>query len=181
MSVSYSDAQLLSSSKPTSSPQQSRCRCPTKNPLQHCERSRCCVRSSLLDSEHAVDIRASFELVQTVASMPGFGGEPASPWHRPTASIPAMEIAMFRHVACTALLLGGLLAGSTAARAESRLALVIGQSAYRSVTPLPNPANDAKAMAQLLRDSGFDVTSTADLSQKDKNREVCEFAAKVAK
>src|SRR5947209_6939713 len=107
----------------------------TKNPLQQCERSRCCVRSSLLDSEHAVDIRASFELVQTVASMPGFGGEPASPWHRPTASIPAMEIAMFRHVACTALLLGGLLAGSNAARAESRLALVIGQSAYRSVTP----------------------------------------------
>jgi hypothetical protein len=127
-----------------------------------------------------VDIRASFELVQTVASMPGFGGEPASPWHRPTASIPAMEIAMFRHVACTALLLGGLLAGSNAARAESRLALVIGQSAYRSVTPLPNPANDAKAMAQLLRDSGFDVTSAADLSQKDMNREVSDFAAKVA-
>ncbi|HEU0151388.1 MAG TPA: caspase family protein, partial [Bradyrhizobium sp.] len=86
---------------------------------------------------------------------------------------------MFRHVACTALLLGGLLAGSNAARAESRLALVIGQSAYRSVTPLPNPANDAKAMAQLLRDSGFDVTSAADLSQKDMNREVSDFAAKV--
>ena len=87
---------------------------------------------------------------------------------------------MFRHVACTALLLGALLAGSSAARAESRLALVIGQSAYRAVTPLPNPANDAKAMAQLLRDSGFDVTSAADLSQKDMNREVGEFAAKVA-
>ena len=30
------------------------------------------------------------------------------------------------------------------ALAENRLALVIGQSAYRSVPALPNPANDAR-------------------------------------
>lgn len=90
-----------------------------------------------------------------------------------------MEIAMFRYVAGAALVCG-LLAGSSSVRAESRLALVIGQSAYRSVTPLPNPANDAKAMAELLTDSGFDVTRAADLSQKDLNREVGDFAAKIA-
>ena len=86
---------------------------------------------------------------------------------------------MFRHVACAALLAGGALAGPAAACAESRLALVIGQSAYHAVTPLPNPANDAKAMAQLLTDSGFDVTSTADLSRKDMNKEVGDFAVAV--
>jgi uncharacterized caspase-like protein len=41
------------------------------------------------------------------------------------------------------------------ALAENRLALVIGQSAYKSVPALPNPANDAKAVSQLLSDSGF--------------------------
>jgi len=88
---------------------------------------------------------------------------------------------MFRHALKAALLAGGLLAGLTPALAESsRLALVIGQSAYRSVTPLPNPANDAKAMAKLLDEAGFDVTTAADLSQRDLNREVGDFAAKVA-
>jgi Caspase domain len=92
----------------------------------------------------------------------------------------AMENAMFRHILCAALLAGGLFSASGAAFAENRVALVIGQSAYRSVTPLPNPANDAKAMAQLLGDSGFDVTTASDLSQKDMNRDVGDFAAKIA-
>ncbi|GLH79288.1 hypothetical protein SSBR45G_41970 [Bradyrhizobium sp. SSBR45G] len=88
---------------------------------------------------------------------------------------------MFRHAFRAALLVGGLLAGLTPALAESsRLALVIGQSAYRSVTPLPNPANDAKAMAKMLEEAGFDVTTAADLSQRDLNREVGDFAGKVA-
>ncbi|CCD92286.1 conserved exported hypothetical protein [Bradyrhizobium sp. ORS 375] len=88
---------------------------------------------------------------------------------------------MFRHALRAALVAGGLLAGLSSAMAESsRLALVIGQSAYRSVTPLPNPANDAKAMAKMLGEAGFDVTTAADLSQRDLNREVGDFAAKVA-
>ena len=87
---------------------------------------------------------------------------------------------MFRKALCAALLAGGLFAGPTPASAESRLALVIGQSAYRSVTPLPNPANDAKAMAKMLGDAGFDVTTAADLSQRDLNREVGDFAVKIA-
>ncbi|MFN5408975.1 caspase domain-containing protein, partial [Bradyrhizobium sp.] len=88
---------------------------------------------------------------------------------------------MFRHALAAALLAGSLLAGLTPALAESsRLALVIGQSAYRSVMPLPNPANDANAMAKMLGEAGFDVTIVVDLSQKDLNREVGDFAAKIA-
>nr|WP_315835427.1 caspase family protein [Bradyrhizobium prioritasuperba] len=66
------------------------------------------------------------------------------------------------------------------AYADSRLALVIGQSAYRSVPALPNPANDAKMMSQLLRDAGFDVQTAADLTQNDMRATVSAFAAKVA-
>jgi len=87
---------------------------------------------------------------------------------------------MFRHALHKTLLAAGILLGSHAAFAESRVALVIGQSAYRAVTALPNPANDAKAMAQLLGDAGFDVTSAADLSQNEMRQTVGEFAAKVA-
>jgi uncharacterized caspase-like protein len=44
---------------------------------------------------------------------------------------------------------------STPALAEKRVALVIGNSAYRNVTPLDNPRADAKLMAETLRGLGF--------------------------
>ena len=87
---------------------------------------------------------------------------------------------MFRRALHKTLIAAGILLGSQAAFAENRVALVIGQSAYRAVTALPNPANDAKAMSQLLGDAGFDVTSAADLSQNEMRQKVGEFAAKVA-
>src|SRR4051794_4240501 len=71
-----------------------------------------------------------------------------------------------------------LMAGS--AFAENRVALVIGQSAYRSVPALPNPANDAKAVTQLLTDSGFEVSTASDLSQGQLREQVSAFAGKVA-
>ena len=83
-------------------------------------------------------------------------------------------------VVFNAVIVGAIAASSSAALAESRVALVIGESAYHVVTPLPNPANDAKAMSQLLRDAGFEVTSAADLSQKEMNEQVGDFAAKIA-
>jgi hypothetical protein len=73
-----------------------------------------------------------------------------------------------------------LLLGSTSAWAENRLALVIGQSAYKSVPALPNPANDAKAMSKLLSDSGFQVVSASDLTQNELRAKVGEFASEVA-
>jgi hypothetical protein len=90
--------------------------------------------------------------------------------------------AMFRPVPVlqTAIVAAGMMFASHAAHAESRLALVIGQSAYRAVTPLPNPANDAKAMTQLLGDAGFDVLAAPDLSQNELREKVGEFAARIA-
>ncbi|QKC95969.1 caspase family protein [Mesorhizobium sp. NZP2298] len=42
------------------------------------------------------------------------------------------------------------------------VALVIGESQYRSLPALPNPANDARAVAQLLTSLGFEVSSIPD-------------------
>ena len=41
------------------------------------------------------------------------------------------------------------------AQGEKRVALVIGNSAYQQTRALPNPRNDAEAIAKLLRDIGF--------------------------
>jgi len=78
------------------------------------------------------------------------------------------------------LVSAAILLVASPASAENRLALVIGQSAYKSVPALPNPANDAKAVSQLLTDSGFTVTSASDLSQEQMRASISDFAGQVA-
>jgi hypothetical protein len=87
---------------------------------------------------------------------------------------------MFRHVLFNLVIPAALLLGAHSASAESRLALVIGQSAYKSVPALPNPINDAKAVSRMLTDSGFEVSTASDLSQSQIRDALSEFAGKVA-
>lgn len=91
---------------------------------------------------------------------------------------------MFRPLLRNQLLASAVLllfqAAAPAAFAENRVALVIGQSAYRSVVVLPNPANDAQKMTELLSNAGFQVTAAPDLSQNDMRKAVSDFAGKVA-
>jgi uncharacterized caspase-like protein len=94
-------------------------------------------------------------------------------------------VIMRRPVFRDLLLVSGLLlflqiSSSDVASAESRVALVVGQSAYRAVPPLPNAENDAKRMAELLGNAGFEVTAAPDLSQNDMRQTISDFAAKVA-
>src|SRR5262249_39088866 len=79
-----------------------------------------------------------------------------------------------------ALVACGAWLSATPALAQSRLALVIGNSNYRSVTPLPNPANDARAVADQLKGMGFEVDAASDLTQTDMRRAIRDFAAKIA-
>ena len=44
--------------------------------------------------------------------------------------------------------------GCGSALAEKRVALVIGNSAYQKVAKLPNPSNDASAVAAMLKAAG---------------------------
>jgi hypothetical protein len=93
-----------------------------------------------------------------------------------------MEVAMMhRALVSLALLVSVSWIGSSAAHAENRLALVIGNSAYRTVTALPNPANDARAMTELLNAAKFDVTAADNLTQAGMRQAVRDFAAKAAK
>jgi hypothetical protein len=87
---------------------------------------------------------------------------------------------MRRPVFLSLLLASGLLALTqamipTEAAAEARLALVIGQSAYRTVPVLPNAANDAKGMTGLLGKAGFTVTAAANLAQNEMRAAISDF------
>jgi uncharacterized caspase-like protein len=63
--------------------------------------------------------------------------------------------------------------------ADKRIALVIGNSSYATAGRLANPANDAAAVAELLRRARFDVVeSKRDLSNTEMRRALREFSAK---
>ena len=68
---------------------------------------------------------------------------------------------MMRRFMWSLFLLAGLFVGGQALAAQ-KAALVIGNSAYRSVTPLVNPANDANDMAASLGRIGYAVTLVKD-------------------
>jgi TPR repeat protein len=91
------------------------------------------------------------------------------------SSVPAplalMLSTLFRSL-LVLVLLGALAHAEAAGR---RVALVIGNSAYVSVPELDNPSNDAKAMAQQLRDLGFEVTLLLDLDKASFEAKVRDF------
>jgi uncharacterized caspase-like protein len=87
---------------------------------------------------------------------------------------------MLRHFKAAAAASLLAIIAANPAFAESRVALVIGNSAYRAVSPLPNAQNDAKSMTDLLGAAGFEVMSTPDLSQDDLRKTIGEFAGKLA-
>jgi tetratricopeptide (TPR) repeat protein len=64
------------------------------------------------------------------------------------------------------LMCGGL---TSAAHAEKRVALVIGNSAYQAVPALPNPANDARLMSDTLLSLGFFVVGGGAQIDLDKS------------
>ena len=67
---------------------------------------------------------------------------------------------------------------SNAAKSDTRVAFVVGNGAYKSVPALPNPASDAKAMAQILRNVGFDVVEGTNLTRDKMSEKLLDFSKK---
>ena len=62
------------------------------------------------------------------------------------------------------------------ASAERRVALIIGNSTYKSVQPLANPARDAAAVGAMFKKAGFEVVeSKLDLGNTAMRRAIREF------
>jgi uncharacterized caspase-like protein len=76
-----------------------------------------------------------------------------------------------------ALAAAAFLLVSGPAFAEKRVALVLGNSAYRNVAPLANPINDSAKIASTLKEAGFDVVdSRRDLPAAETRRALRDFA-----
>ncbi|MGJ5093602.1 caspase family protein [Bradyrhizobium oligotrophicum] len=65
-----------------------------------------------------------------------------------------------------------------AAKADRRVAFVVGNGAYKSVAQLPNPPVDAKAMAATLRNVGFDVVEGTNLTRDKMTEKLLDFGRK---
>src|SRR5882672_54426 len=70
------------------------------------------------------------------------------------------------------------LVSGSAAFADKRVAFVVGNAAYKSVAPLPNPAVDAKSMARVLRNVGFDVVEGSNLTRDRMTEKLLDFGKK---
>src|SRR5215470_14700526 len=64
---------------------------------------------------------------------------------------------------------------SSASWADTRVALVIGNAAYRNAATLANPRNDAEAVAAALERVGFKVVKGIDLDQAGMRATIREF------
>jgi uncharacterized caspase-like protein len=69
--------------------------------------------------------------------------------------------------------------GSVFAHAESRIALVVGNSNYGSIPALTGPANDAQAFADLLSRANFQVSLKIDNGQRGLRSALSDFSAAI--
>lgn len=74
-------------------------------------------------------------------------------------------------------LVAALCAGSV--MAEERIALIVGNSGYGSVSPLDNPSRDAELIGKTLEGLGFNVTTLIDSSQIEMKRGIAQFGRKL--
>jgi uncharacterized caspase-like protein len=74
----------------------------------------------------------------------------------------------------------GILLTANPAKADRRVAFVVGNGAYKNAQKLPNAAVSAKAMAALLRTLDFDVTDGFDLTRDQMTERLLEFGKRAA-
>src|SRR6516165_4169650 len=77
---------------------------------------------------------------------------------------------------CLAFCLSLLFLTSSQAHADRRVALVIGNGAYRNIPALSNPVNDATDVAAALKRSGFEVALETNLDQAAMQEAAIRFA-----
>jgi Caspase domain/Putative peptidoglycan binding domain len=67
---------------------------------------------------------------------------------------------------------------ASAAKADRRVAFVVGNGTYKNVAALPNPPIDAKSIAGVLRNIGFEVVEGTNLTRDQMTERLLEFGKK---
>jgi uncharacterized caspase-like protein len=125
------------------------------------------------DYEQALALRPDYTYLQGKldAAKAALAGEPT-----PAATPAQQEAAVAPQPAAAAVAV--VPPATPAVTLGTRVALVIGNSAYVSVPRLPNPTGDAEAIAQVLRADGFkSVTVVEDASRADMANALQAFQA----
>ncbi|WP_293855553.1 caspase family protein [uncultured Alsobacter sp.] len=78
---------------------------------------------------------------------------------------------------CAAALAAWLWLVPLGARAETRIALLIGNAGYQGVSPLLNPPKDVALLSEALGKAGFEVRIETDLSGEAMRRTLRDFAS----
>ena len=79
-----------------------------------------------------------------------------------------------------AMALGFALLFTASAQAERRVALVIGNSTYKTVSPLRNPVNDVRLMRRALKAAGFDVMLVENADYQRMRKAIIDFGNKLS-
>jgi hypothetical protein len=78
-------------------------------------------------------------------------------------------------LASVLLVLLAVATGPVAARAEKRVALVVGNATYQYTASLANPANDADDMARALKKVGFEVIAVKNVDKRSLEKAMADF------
>jgi Caspase domain len=89
---------------------------------------------------------------------------------------------MTKRLASIAAMIGAtvvsMVLAPSAAWADKRVALIVGNSTYQTVPQLPNPSRDASAVAKMFKDAGFDtVDLQVDVGNLEFKRAIRRFEA----
>jgi hypothetical protein len=88
-----------------------------------------------------------------------------------------MRLRLFSVLVLAAIVAAATPVLCTTALADKRVALVIGNSAYKKVQQLNNPMNDAQAVGEIFRAAGFDVIDIRhDLDAQGLRRAIRDFS-----
>ena len=83
---------------------------------------------------------------------------------------------MQRLITCLCICVAGCCLLAQSAFADVRVALVIGNGAYKNAPRLPNPPNDAIDVANALKQLGFDIILATDLDENGMHEAEIRFA-----
>jgi len=86
-----------------------------------------------------------------------------------------------RHLVRLTMLLFALVVWPLAALAETRVALVVGNGAYKETTPLGNPLNDARDVSTALKATGFEVIEVLDAEKRQIDAALRHFTDRLGK
>ncbi len=86
---------------------------------------------------------------------------------------------MMKHLILFVYFCAAVLVAGTSARADKRVALVIGNNDYQNVPQLVKAGNDARSVGRVLRELDFEVIESIDIARREMNFKLQSFVNRI--